>query len=239
MNSRSVTYVAVSLAALAGLFFIVFRPIGMPDPGSTPAAGTTLAATASPTSSSSRATSSTSSPSSTATPTSTATCLDGNPSRMRYPALGVNAGFERIGLDRTLPPDADGKYPLGNPKDRTKAGWYADGPRPGSGQGTILTNGHTYRNGSAIFKEDFAKRIAPGQLIHLTQDNGSTCSYAVERVWREVDAKRDYPRIITSEKLYDFEGPERLFLVTCGGSWNAAAQNYDEISILIAKPVGR
>lgn len=241
VNSRTVTYVAVAVATFVGLFFIIFRPIGMPDPDPAPAAGTTLTRTGSPTSSSAHATSTTTTTRSTptTTPTSTATCLDGTPARMRYPALGVNASFERIGLDRTLPPDASGKYPLGNPKDRTKAGWYADGPRPGSGQGTILTNGHTYRNGSAIFKEDFARRIAPGQLIHITQDNGSVCSYAVERVWREVDAKRDYPRIITSEKLYDFEGPERLFLVTCGGSWNAAAQNYDEISILIATPVGR
>jgi hypothetical protein len=140
-------------------------------------------------------------------------------------------------VDRTAQPDADGKYPLGNPKDRTLAGWYADGPRPGSGVGTILTNGHTFRNNSAIFKEDFAQRIAVGQTIHVAVDNGSTCSYTIERVWREVDADRDYPRIITQEHLYDFGGPERLFLTTCGGSWNAVSQDYDEISIVIAVPV--
>ena len=32
-------------------------------------------------------------------------------------------------------------------------------------------------------------------------------------------------------------GPERLLLVTCGGSWNAAAQNYEEIGIVLATPV--
>ncbi|EWS99788.1 hypothetical protein N865_08300 [Intrasporangium oryzae NRRL B-24470] len=182
----------------------------------------------------------TSSPSSTASPTTReTTCHPGVPERLVYPALGVDAPFEKIGLDRTAPKDSSGQYPLGNPRDRTKAGWYEHGPKPGSGAGTVLTNGHTYRNGSAIFKEDFAKRVRTGQLIHLVLDNGDRCSYVVTRVWREVNSKRDYPRIIASQKLYDFSGPERLLLVTCGGSWNAASQNYDDISIVLATPVGR
>lgn len=166
-------------------------------------------------------------------------CRAGAPARLVIPALDVDAPFERIGLDRTAEPDSDGRRPLGNPTDRTRAGWYADGPEPGSGQGTVLTNGHTYRDNSAIFKEDFAKRIDVGQLIHVRQRNGSTCSYRVQRVWREVNAAREYPQIVMSERLYDFGGPERLFLTTCGGDWNSATQNYDEISLLIAIPVRR
>ena len=103
----------------------------------------------------------------------------------------------------------------------------------------MLTNGHTYRNNSAIFREDFSSRIDTGQLIHVEQDNGSTCSYRIQRVWREVGAADDYPRIVQSEHLYNFQGPERLFLATCGGSWNSAAQDYDQISLLIATPVDR
>ena len=167
------------------------------------------------------------------------TCLAGEPARLVIPSLGVDAPFERIGLDQEAAPDHEGRQPLGNPKDRTKAGWYADGPRPGEGRGTVLTDGHTYRNDSAIFKEDFSSRIDTGQLIHVEQDNGSTCSYRIQRVWREVDAVDDYPRIVQSEHLYDFDGPERLFLATCGGSWNSAAQSYDQVSMLIATPVGR
>jgi hypothetical protein len=158
---------------------------------------------------------------------------------MVIPALGVDAPFEEIGLDLGAEPDDEGRHPLGNPRDRTRAGWYADGPRPGEGLGTVLTNGHTYRDGSAIFKESFSSRIDRGQLIHIEQDNGSTCSYRVERIWREVDAATDYPRIVESEHLYDFAGPERLFLTTCGGSWNSAAQDYDQISLLVATPVDR
>jgi len=165
-------------------------------------------------------------------------CVPGSPERLRIPSLEVDAAFERIGLDETRP-DAQGRAPLGSPADRTKAGWYVDGPRPGSGRGTVLTNGHTYRNGSAIFKDDFAQRIQVGQLIDVEVDNGSTCSYRVQRVWRDVDAAADYPRIITAEGLYDFEGPERLFLATCGGRWDSKTQSFDHISMLIATPTDR
>ena len=166
-------------------------------------------------------------------------CRKGTPSRLVYPALDVDAWFEKIGLDKTRPKDSQGRYPLGNPSDRTKAGWYAAGPAPGTGQGTVLTNGHTYRNNSAIFKEDFALKVQKGQLIHVLQKNGTRCSYVVTRVWREVEAATEYPKIIGSQNLYDFTGPERLLLVTCGGDWNAAAQDYDQISIVLAEPVDR
>jgi len=166
-------------------------------------------------------------------------CRAGEPRRLAIPALAVDAPFERIGLDHTAEPDATGRLPLGNPSDRTRAGWYADGPRPGSGAGTVLTNGHTFRNGSAIFQEDFARRIALRQLIQLRQDNGSVCSYRVTRVWREISSARDYPRLVASEHLYNFAGPERLLLATCGGSWNAATQDYEGISVVLALPVNR
>jgi hypothetical protein len=75
--------------------------------------------------------------------------------------------------------------------------------------------------------------------VQTVQPDGSVCSYRVEKVWAAVGSARDYPRIISSERLYDRDGPERLFLATCGGSWNAATRNYEDISVLVAVPVGR
>lgn len=166
-------------------------------------------------------------------------CRAGVPARLVIPALGVNAAFERIGVDRNAPADAAGNRPLGNPVDRRNAGWYEPGPQPGSGQGTVLINGHTYRNGSAIFKESFAARVQTGQRIDIVQANGSTCSYRIERIWRTVDSKRDYPAIVAREGLYDSSGPERLFLATCGGRWSDRIQNYLDINIVIATPIDR
>jgi hypothetical protein len=81
-----------------------------------------------------------------------APCQPGSPTRMFIPALGVDAPIETIGLDHGAQPDDSGQAPLGTPVDQRKAGWYSAGPKPGSGMGTVLTNGHTYRDGSAIFR---------------------------------------------------------------------------------------
>ena len=105
---------------------------------------------------------------------SAAPCQPGSPTRMSIPALEVDAPIETIGLDRHARPDSADQAPLGAPVDPRKAGWYAAGPKPGSGLGTVLTNGHTYRDGSAIFQQDFAARVAPGQQIDLVIDNGTT-----------------------------------------------------------------
>ena len=167
-----------------------------------------------------------------------APCQPGSPTRMSIPALNVDAPIETIGLDRRSQPDGGtGEAPLGAPVDQRKAGWYAAGPRPGSGTGTVRTNGHTYRDGSAIFQEDFATRVAVGQQIDLVIDNGSTCSYRISAVWRDVDAVTDYPRLVTSEHLYDQQGPERLFLETCGGPWLESAGRFKDINVVLAIPV--
>ena len=232
-----VSYALVVVLVAIAAWFVLSGPVS-PQPVSAPPAAT--AATTAP-SRTGQATAGRTTAAGQTEPTSRrdGTCLAGEPARLVIPSLGVDAPFEQIGLDQAAPPDHEGRQPLGNPKDRTKAGWYAEGPRPGEGRGTVLTNGHTYRNNSAIFKEDFSSRIDTGQLIHVEQDNGSTCSYRVQRVWREVGAAEDYPRIVESEHLYNFNGPERLFLATCGGSWNSTAQDYEQISMLIATPVGR
>ena len=233
-GGRALLVGLVAVLTATGLWFLVRQPLGPPPTGG----GPSVAAPALPTSpdgSSSAPRTSTSR----VAKASAATCRVGNPKRLIIRSLGVDAAFERIGLDRSVAPDASGRRPLGNPVDRTKAGWYAAGPRPGSGTGTVLTNGHTFRNNSAIFKEDFASRIAVGQRIDIRQDNGSLCSYRVAKVWREVNAQRDYPKIVTSQNLYDFSGPERLFLTTCGGSWNVLTQSYEDISLLVATPINR
>jgi hypothetical protein len=166
-----------------------------------------------------------------------APCQPGSPIRMSIPALDVDAPIETIGLDRRARPDDSGQAPLGAPVDKRKAGWYAAGPKPWSGIGTVLTNGHTYRDGSAIFQEDFAALVAAGQQIDLLLENGTTCSYRISTVWRNVDAVQDYPQLVANEHLYDQQGSERLFLATCGGPWVESARMFKDINVVLATPV--
>ena len=164
-------------------------------------------------------------------------CRPGPPSRVVYPALGVDAAVERIGLEGDGSTGGQGARRLGNPTDIRRVGWYADGPQPGSGTGTVLLDGHTYRDGSAVFGEDFPTRVCAGQVVQTVQHDGSVCSYRVDRVWPAVDARADYPTIVASQGLYDRSGPERLFLATCGGRWDAAREDYDDITVLVATRV--
>ena len=253
MGRRQLPAVVAVLLVVAGLWYLLPHPGSQPPPGQAPVsswADPALDASPPTTTSAPPSSSEATAPEPTraaaparisAPPTMTsrspASCRGGEPKRLRIPALGVDAPFERVGLDRAGRRDANGSLPLGTPTDRTHAGWYAAGPRPGSGTGTVLVDGHTYRDGSAIFQEDFAGRIATGQLIQLRQDNGSVCSYRVTRVWREISSAQAYPRLIASQHLYDFNGPERLLLATCGGTWNPSIGNYDDINVVLALPV--
>ncbi len=166
-----------------------------------------------------------------------APCQEGVPTRMSLTALGVDAPIEEIGLDHSAPVDASGQAPLGAPADQRKAGWFSAGPKPGSGTGTVITNGHTYRDGSAIFKQDFGNRVAVGQQIDLVLDNSTTCSYRISNVWKDVEAMTGYPQLVTAQGLYDQHGPERLFLETCSGPWDPATRRFKDITVVLATPL--
>jgi hypothetical protein len=56
-------------------------------------------------------------------------------------------------------------------------------------------------------------------------------------VWRNVGAVQDYPQLVASERLYDQQGPERLFLATCGGPWVESARMFKDINVVLAIPV--
>lgn len=168
-----------------------------------------------------------------------APCVAGPPTRLVMPALGVDAAVEGVGVDRRGAPASAGDPPLGTPVDPRKAGWYAAGPLPGAGVGTVLTDGHAAPDGSALFRETFGATVAVGQQIDLVIDNGSTCSYRITQVWHAVDPVHAYPDLVTSQGLYAQQGPERLFLATGGGPWLSDAHRFQDVEVVLATPVGR
>lgn len=162
------------------------------------------------------------------------TCIAGNPARLVWnePGIQIDAPFVGIGLD------GDGN--LGSPSkaDKAKAGWFTEGPAPGVGRGNVLIDGHAYPDDSAIFKRDFAEKVAVGMVVSVIMDNGSTCSYRISEVWRDISKKgSEYPDLVASEGFYDFTGPEQLFGVTCSGSWNEVARSHDSVTAFLATPI--
>jgi sortase (surface protein transpeptidase) len=150
----------------------------------------------------------------------------------RSPGIAIDAPIVKIGLDD------DGN--LGSPSaaDKKKVGLYTDGPMPGSGVGNVLIDGHTYRDNSAVFKENFSQKLAKGAVLSFVMDNGSSCSYKVIKVWPGISKKgSEYANLVKSEKFYDFTGPEQVFGVTCTGSWNAFARSHEAVAAFIATPI--
>ena len=103
--------------------------------------------------------------------------------------------------------------------------------------GTVLTNGHTYRDGSAIFQQNFAA-VSPSASRSIScWTTAPRAAARISTVWRNVDAVQDYPQLVASERLYDQQGPERLFLATCGGPWVESAHMFKDINVVLAAPV--
>ena len=82
------------------------------------------------------------------------------------------------------------------------------GIEPGSPQGNVLINAHTWPDGSALGNRFLAK-LDEGDRI-IVRGDGSTLCYRVDRKI-EVDASKDYP------PYYDTEGPPQIALLVCSG----------------------
>ena len=99
------------------------------------------------------------------------------------------------------------------PEGPHQGGWYADGPRPGEGRGTVLTDGHTYRNNSAIFRRTSrpaSTRAADprraGQRLDLLLPDPARLARGRRR--------RRLPPHRPVRAPLQLRGPERLFLAS-------------------------
>lgn len=172
-----------------------------------------------------------------APPASARTCRLGIPVRFIWPDMGVDTTIEKIGVDYDGPPDSNGNYPLGNPEDKDKIGWFEYGPKPGENKGNVIIDGHTYRDGSAVFKPDFSSRIQVGSRYTIVVDNGAECVYEVTEVFRAINKLTEYSDMVEKHDFYDMDGPERSFGVTCSGSYNSERRTHEDVTAWFAKPV--
>lgn len=172
-----------------------------------------------------------------ASPTPARTCEVGTPVRFVWPDMGVDTTIEQIGVDYDEPKDSDGNYPLGNPKDKDKIGWFKYGPKPGENNGNVIIDGHTYRDGTAVFKPDFSSKVKVGSRYAIVVDNGAKCTYEVTEVFRAINKLEEYPAMVAKHKFYAMDGPEQSFGVTCSGSYNSERRTHEDVTAWFAKPV--
>lgn len=141
--------------------------------------------------------------------------------RIRIPAIGVDRAI--IEVPRTRNPrtgawtrDVTTLFRSGR---NDLVGHWGGSAFPGQPGNTILV-GHNYGYGSnGVFLR--LGNLRPGQEITVVNDRGDAFGYAVRTVERVPWRRKDDVELLQHTEFLAFGGPERLTLVTCGGSTRA------------------
>lgn len=144
------------------------------------------------------------------------------PVRIRIPAIGVDAGLVKLGLqaDGTMQVPADGK----------PAGWYTEGPSPGE-EGPAVVAGHVdWDHSPGVFYR--LRKMKPHDEVTITRADGTTAVFRVTDV--EQFPKSEFP----TDLVYDDIDNAGLRLVTCGGAFDRKARSYVDNIIVFADLVG-
>ena len=140
------------------------------------------------------------------------------PTRVRLPSIGVDSGLVRLALDeeRVLVP----------PTDFTTAGWFAEGPAPGS-VGPAVIAGHldSYEGPAVFFR---LADLAPGDEVLVDRVDGTTARFEVRSVDR-------YPKdAFPTERVYGPTPGAELRLITCGGEFDRDERSYRDNVVVTA-----
>ncbi|GGR66408.1 class F sortase [Streptomyces roseolus] len=115
------------------------------------------------------------------------------------------------------------------PADGGRVGWWALGASPGAARGTVLLVGHVDTEaGLGAFAALHDTGL--GTRVDVTGADGHVHPY-------RVTARRTYERDELPADLFSPEGPPRLALLTCSGTYDTAAGHYSDTLVLYAAPV--
>jgi len=141
----------------------------------------------------------------------------GPPTRIRIPGIGVDSPLESLTLD------SNGS--LTPPNDFAKAGWYADGTKPGDIGPAIIAGHVDSKRGPAVFYRLY--QLRPGDVVEVARGD----LWVTFRVVATVQyAKNRFP----TQQVYGPTPDPQLRLVTCGGSFNRKLRSYVDNIIVYA-----
>lgn len=142
------------------------------------------------------------------------------PTRIRIPALHVNAPVMQVGLD------GQGWIGAPPPTKKNLAGWFKNAAAPGS-QGTAIIDGHVDNmSGPAVFYGLGA--LKKGDHIEVTRADNHTAIFDIYGI--EVFAKNNFP----SARVYGDVGRPELRVITCGGGFTKHS-GYDGNVVVFAR----
>jgi sortase (surface protein transpeptidase) len=156
-----------------------------------------------------------------ASPTSSAaldaTAGSAPPTRLRIPAIGVDAPLEPLGLDASGMLDA--------PKDFRDAGWYADGTLPGEVGPAVIAGHVDSKDGPAVFFR--LGQLHASDLVEVARA-GTWVRFRVVAVDR-------YPKDrFPTDRVYGPTPDPQLRLITCSGRFDPGRGTYLDNTVVYA-----
>ncbi|GAA1982683.1 class F sortase [Catenulispora subtropica] len=146
------------------------------------------------------------------------------PTRVRIPAINVNAPLTGLGLEA-------GRHLAAPPEeDRNLAGWYSGGTPPGV-VGTAVIAGHVdTRRGPAVFYSLGA--LKRGDAVDVDRADGQSAVFTVDAV--EAYDARAFP----DDKVYGAAKRAELRLITCGAGFDKHHKRYSGNVVVYAHLTG-
>ena len=145
------------------------------------------------------------------------------PTRVRIPALGLDAAVTPAGIDART-----GYFAVPARVDRV--GWYRYGPGFSAREGSVVLAGHVdgaTQGEGALFRLGTLKA---GDTVTLVGPGGRTRDFEV--VARARHRKTAVPLV----RYFARDGEPRLTLITCGGPFDEARGNYRDNVVVTAIP---
>lgn len=145
------------------------------------------------------------------------------------PARPVRVALDSIGIDAPVRPVGvarDAQMQL--PADPRVMGWYEFGPAPASGTGSVVLAGHLDSRRFGLGPLVRLRDIEVGDPVEVLSSDGVTSTYRVARVER-------FDQQALPAELFARTGPERLRVITCGGSYDPET-GYEKNLVVTAVP---
>ena len=141
------------------------------------------------------------------------------PQRISIPSIGVDAAVEPVSVND--------KLEMATPTSTPDVGWYSIGSSPGQ-PGDAVFDGHldTQTGAPAVFAR--LSQVKPGDPVMVTLPAG-VASFRVATV-------SSVPYHSVPPGLYATDGPARLTLITCSGTWDPNQGVYSQRLVVEAVP---